>query len=143
LPADLRRGSEGEGDLQEVRSTSKSEVIQAYERYLEAFLGDDVAAIDALVQYPLAYIGDGKVSMLDQWPFQPSALRAAKGWHTSVDMAYEVVGISETKAHVVLKRCTRVRRDGSPIENVFVFYAWTRTESGWKMFALSDVTVPY
>ena len=121
---------------------SKAEVIAAYERYLQAFLADDLAAIDALVQYPLAYIGDGKVSMLDQWPFTPSALRAAKGWHTSIDMDFEVIGISETKAHLVLKRCTRVRRDGSPIEDVFAFYAWTRTAEGWKMFALSDVTVP-
>jgi hypothetical protein len=128
--------------LEAVGAMSKAEVIQAYERYLRAFLADDVAAIDALVQYPLAYIGDGRVSILDQWPFQPSALRAAKGWHTSIDMAYEVVGISETKAHVVLKRGVRVRRDGSPIENVFAFYAWTRTDDGWKMFALSDVTVP-
>jgi hypothetical protein len=122
---------------------SKAEVIAAYERYLKAFLADDLAAIDALVQYPLAYIGDGKVSMLDQWPFKPSTLRAAKGWHTSIDMAYEVIGISESKAHLVLKRCTRVRRDGSSIEDVFAFYAWTRTAEGWKMFALSDLTVPY
>ena len=122
---------------------SKAEVIAAYERYLQAFLADDLAAIDALAQYPLAYIGDGKVSMLDQWPFKPSALRAVKRWHTSTDMAYEVIGISETKAHLVLKRCTRVRRDGSPIEDVFAFYAWTRTAEGWKMFALSDVTVPH
>jgi hypothetical protein len=122
---------------------SRAEVIEAYERYLAAFLADDLAAIDALVQYPLAYIGDGKVSMLDQWPFKPSTLRRLKSWHTSIDMAYEVIGISETKAHLVLKRCTRVRRDGSPIEGVFAFYAWTRTAEGWKMFALSDVTVPY
>jgi hypothetical protein len=122
---------------------SKADVIQAYERYLKAFLADDLAAIDALVQYPLAYIGDGKVSILDRWPFKPSTLRQAKGWHTSIDMAYEVIGISATKAHVVLKRCTRVRRDGSPIEDICAFYAWTRTADGWKMFALSDVTVPY
>ena len=122
---------------------SQAEVIQAYERYLKAFLADDLAAIDALVQYPLAYIGEGKVSMLDRWPFKPSTLRQAKGWHTSIDMAYEVIGISETKAHLVLKRCTRVRRDGSPIEDICAFYAWTRTADGWKMFALSDVTVPY
>jgi hypothetical protein len=122
---------------------SEAEVIRAYERYLEAFLADDVAAIDALVQYPLAYIGDGKVSMLDEYPIKPSALMAAKAWHTSIDMAYEVIGVSETKAHVVLKRCTRVRRDGSRIEDVFAFYAWTRTADGWKMFAVSDVTLPY
>ena len=122
---------------------SKAEVIQAYERYLQAFLADDLAAIDALVQYPLAYIGDGEVSLLDEYPIKPSALMAAKGWHTSVDMEYEVVGISATKAHLILKRGTRVRRDGSPIEEVCAFYAWTRTDQGWKMFAVSDVTVPY
>lgn len=122
---------------------SKAEVIQAYERYVEAFLADDIVAIDALVQYPLAYIGDGEVRMLDEYPIKPSALMAAKAWHTSIDMAYEVIGLSETKAHLVLKRCTRVRRDGSPIEDVCAFYAWTRTRDGWKMFAVSDVTVPY
>jgi hypothetical protein len=122
---------------------SRADVIQAYERYLQAFLADDIATINALVQYPLAYIGDGKVSMLDEFPIKPSALMAAKGWHTSLDMAFEVIGMSATKAHLVLKRGTRVRRDGSPIEEVFAFYAWTKTSHGWKMFAVSDVTVPY
>jgi hypothetical protein len=121
---------------------SQAEVIQAYERYLQAFVADDIAAIDALVQYPLAYIGDGKVSLLNQYPIRPSSLIPAKDWHTSIDMEYEVIGLSETKAHLVLKRCTRVRRDGSPIEDVYAFYAWTRTDDGWKMFAVSDVTVP-
>ena len=122
---------------------STAEVVRAYERYLEAFLADDIATIDSLVQYPLAYIGDGKVSMLDEYPIKPSALMAAKDWHTSIDMEYEVIGIGETKAHLILKRGTRVRRDGSPIEQVFAFYAWTKTADGWKMFAVSDVTVPY
>jgi hypothetical protein len=122
---------------------SRADVIQAYERYLQAFLADDIDTINALVQYPLAYIGDGNVSMLDEFPIKPSALMAAKGWHTSLDMAFEVIGVSATKAHLVLKRGTRVRRDGSPIEEVFAFYAWTKTAHGWKMFAVSDVTVPY
>ena len=50
---------------------SKAEVVQAYERYLQAFLADDIATIDSLVQYPLAYIGGGKVSMLDEYPISP------------------------------------------------------------------------
>jgi hypothetical protein len=120
----------------------EAEVIQTYERYLRAFLADDIATIDALVQYPLAYIGDGKVVMLNEYPIKPSALMAAKAWHTSVDMDYEVIGVSATKAHLILKRGTRVRRDGSPIEDVCAFYAWTKTADGWKMFAVSDVTVP-
>jgi hypothetical protein len=122
---------------------SKAEVLEAYERYLKAFLADDIATIDGLVRYPLAYIGDGEVSMLDEYPIKPSALMAAKAWHTSIDMEYEVVGISATKAHLILKRGTRVRRDGSPIEDVHAFYAWTRTPEGWKIFAVSDVTSSY
>jgi hypothetical protein len=122
---------------------NEGQVIRAYERYLQAFLADDIAAIDALVQYPLAYIGDGKVTLFDQFPIKPSVLIAAKGWHTSIGIEYEVIGVSETKAHLILKCCTRVRRDGSPIEQVFAFYAWTRTDDGWKMFAVSDVTLPY
>jgi hypothetical protein len=26
--------------------------------------------------------------------------------------------------------------------DVYAFYAWTKTDDGWKMFAVSDVTVP-
>jgi hypothetical protein len=65
---------------------------------------------------------------------------AANAWHTSIDMEYEVFGISSTKAHLILKRGTRVRRDGSPIEDVHAFFAWTRTPEGWKIFAVSVVT---
>lgn len=122
---------------------SKADVIHAYERYLQAFLADDIGTINELVQYPLAYIGDGDVRMLTEFPIQPAALMAAKAWHTSIDMAYEVIGVSETKAHLILKHGTRVRQDGSRIEEVFAFYAWTKTEDGWKMFAISDITVPY
>jgi hypothetical protein len=34
-----------------------------------------------------------------------------------------------------------MRADGSPIETVSAFYALTRTSSGWKFFAFSDITV--
>jgi hypothetical protein len=54
-------------------------------------------------------------------------------------MQYEVVAVSATKAHLILRSGTRVRADGSPIEVVSGFYAWTKTTTGWKMFAISDV----
>ncbi len=42
-----------------------NEVIEAYQRYLNAFIADDMEAINALVSYPLAYIGEGVVTMFD------------------------------------------------------------------------------
>ena len=113
-----------------------------YERYLSSFVDDDLAGIDAVVSYPLAHIGDGAVRLYDTFPIDPGELRRAKAWHTTVNSEYEVVAVSPTKAHVVLRRAERVRADGSLIETVSAFYAFTRTDAGWKLYAISDVLNP-
>jgi hypothetical protein len=46
-----------------------------------------------------------------------------------------------TKAHVVLPNVKRWRKDGSLIEIVSAFYAFTKTPEGWKMFAISGISV--
>jgi len=98
--------------------------------------------IDKLMQYPLAHVGNGKTTLLDTYPVKPAELMAAKQWHDSKDIAYEVVFASADKAHLILRQANRVRMDGSPIETVSVFYALTRTASGWKLFAVSDIIIP-
>ena len=121
--------------------TEKDAVVAAYRAYIRAFLDNDMEAIDRLVRYPLAYVGAGKTVMLDSFPVKPADLMAEKQWHSSADTDFEVVGISADKAHVILPRARRLRADGSLIETVSAFYAFTRTDDGWKMFAVSDVTV--
>lgn len=118
------------------------EITVAYQDYLQAFRDDDMETINSLVSYPLAYIGEGVVTMLNEFPIRPSALMHQTGWYDTLHMTYEVVGITETKAHLVLRSGTRVRQDGSPIEDIAAFYAWTKTAEGWKMFAVSDVRIP-
>ena len=125
-----------------LKDTLASEVLNSYQRYLDAFMADDMDALNALVSYPLAYIGEGSVKMLNEFPIRPSTLRAQTGWHETVNTKYEVVGITERKAHLVLKSGTRVRQDGSAIEEICAFYAWTKTAEGWKIFALSGISVP-
>jgi hypothetical protein len=119
----------------------RDEVLTVYTAYLTAFRANDVAAIDRLIQYPLAYIGDGKATLVDTYPVQPTDL-LAKGWHDTKDYSYEVVFASADKAHLILRQGTRMRANDSPIETVSAFYALTRTSSGWKFFAFSDITVP-
>jgi hypothetical protein len=119
--------------------TPADEVRMTYERYLSAFVDNDIAGIDAVVSYPLAHIGVGDVRLHDSFPIDPRALKAAKDWHTTVNSRYEVVAISPVKAHVVLYHGDRLRPDGSLIETVSAFYAFTRTGDGWKMYAISDV----
>ncbi len=121
---------------------TKNEVIAAYTAYLTAFRANDVQAIDKLIQYPLAYIGNGQTTLVKAYPIKPAELMAAKQWHDTKDFTFEVVFASADKAHLILRQATRVRADGSSIETISAFYALTRTPSGWKFFALSDITIP-
>ena len=99
----------------------KNQVIEAYRAYLGAFRANDLEALDALVRYPVAYIGEGTVEMLESYPIKPAEMIASKQWHSTADAEFEVVGLSPTKAHVVLPRARRLRADGSLIETVSAF----------------------
>ena len=113
-----------------------------YEAYLTAFNKDDIDTINSLVAWPLSYIGDGKVTSLDQFPVKPSELKESMGWDRSEGFEIDVVAVTETKAHVLMRNTRRLRKDGSLIEEASAFYAFIRTGDGWKMFALSDVRMP-
>ncbi len=120
----------------------RDEVLATYAAYLKAFLSNDVQTLDTMMQYPLAHIGNGKVRMYDAFPFNPAEVMASKQMVNTIDTDYEVVAITAKKAHLILRSGTRVKADGTPIETVSAFYALTRTDTGWKFFALSDITIP-
>ena len=50
---------------------ARGEVLAAYAAYLTAFRANDVDALDRLMLYPLAYIGDGGATLVDTCPFNP------------------------------------------------------------------------
>lgn len=118
------------------------EVTTTYEAYLRAFRAGDIGKIDALVKYPIAFIDDGMVRLENSFPINPAELMAKKGWTSTIDADFDVVGVSSTKAHVVLRRAKRLRKDGSVIETISAFYAFTNTPNGWKLFAISGITIP-
>ena len=96
---------------------AKDEVLAAYAAYVTAFRANDIQAIDKLMQYPLAHIGNDQTTLLDAYPIKPAEMRAAKQWHDTRDIAHEVVFASADKAHLILRQATRVRADGSPIDH--------------------------
>ena len=123
-------------------SAERARLLSAYQRYLDAFNASDIDAINRCIKYPLAYIGAGKVILLDQFPINPAEMRAAKGWDRSEGIEIDVVAIGDNKAHLVLRNARRVRQDGSLIEEATGFYAYTKEEGDWKMFAISDIVFP-
>jgi hypothetical protein len=125
-----------------VNTPIEDEVLATVTAYLAAFNANDIPAIDRLMHYPLAFLGNGTTALVDAYPGNPARLMATKGWHTTRDAVCEVVMASAAKAHVILRSAARVRADGSLIETVSAFYALTRTDAGWKIFAISSVVLP-
>src|SRR5690242_14070407 len=66
----------------------KAEVLSVYSAYMGAFLANDVATLNKLIQYPLTYIGKNHSAMMDTYPAE---LRATKRWHDTLGMDQEVV----------------------------------------------------
>ena len=98
--------------------------------------------INNCVAYPLAYIGADSVKMLDKFPIDPKECKRETGWSTSNAFEIDIVAVSDKKAHVLMRNCRRLRDDGSLIEEATGFYAFKNTNSGWKMYAFSDITFP-
>ena len=115
-----------------------NEVLVAYEQYLAYFLDNDMDGINSLVKFPITYIADGESKSLDAFPVTPKEMMENKQWDTTIDTKTYVHVINSTKGHVISSG-TRIRKDKSVIEKYTVFYAFTKTDNGWKMYAISDV----
>lgn len=120
--------------------TLQQELTQIYlDFYVEGFKHNDIGLIDKIVQYPLTYIKNGKVISCSSYPIDPLKLKTELGWDHSENWQFSVVAVNETEAHLTAS-AQRCRKDGSVIEKVHGFYAFTKTNEGWRMFALADIT---
>ena len=117
---------------------NEKEVLKAYEQYLAYFLDNDMNGINSLVKFPITYIADGESKSLDAFPVTPKEMMENKQWDTNIDTETYVHGTNSTKGHVISSG-TIIRKDKSVIEKYTVFYAFTKTDNGWKIYAISDV----
>ena len=117
---------------------NEKEVLKAYEEYLAYFLDNDMDGVNSLVKFPITYIADGESKLLDAFPVTPKEMMENKQWDTTIDTETYVHGVNSKKGHVI--SCgTRIRKDKSVIEKYTAFYAFTKTDKGWKMYAVSSV----
>ena len=119
-------------------SDNEKDVLKVYEEYLAYFLDNDMDGINSLVKFPITYIADGESKSLDAFPVTLKEMMENKQWDTTIDTENYVHGTNSTEGHVISSG-TRIRKDKSVIEKYTVFYAFTKTDNGWKMYAISDV----
>ena len=117
---------------------NEKEVLKAYDKYLAYFLDNDMDGINSLVKFPITYIADGECKSLDAFPVKPKEMIENKQWDTTIDTETYVHGTNSSKGHVVSSG-TRIRKDKSVIEKYTAFYAFTKTNEGWKMYVISNV----
>ena len=116
----------------------EKEVLKAYEQYLAYFLDNDMDGINSLIKFPITYIAEGESKLLNTFPVTPKEMIENKNWDTTIDTETYVHGTNSTKGHVI-RSGTRIRKDKSVIKKYTVFCAFTKTDDGWKMYAISDV----
>ena len=117
---------------------NEKEVLKAYEEYLAYFLNNDMDGVNSLVKFPITSIADGETKLLDAFPVTPKEMMENKQWDTTIDIETYVHGVNSKKGHVISSG-TRIRKDKSVIEKYTAFYAFTKTDKGWKMYAVSSV----
>ena len=117
---------------------NEKEVLKAYGEYLAYFSDNDMDGVNSLVKFPFTNIADGESKLLDAFPVTPKEMMENKQWDTTIDTETYVHGVNSEKGHVISSG-TRIRKDKSVIEKYTVFYAFTKTNDGWKMYAISDI----
>ena len=117
---------------------NEKEVLKAYEEYLAYFLDNNMEGVNSLVKFPITSIADGESKLLDAFPVTPKEMMENKQWDTTIDTETYVHGVNSKKGHVISSG-TRIRKDKSVIEKYTAFYAFTKTDKGWKMYAVSSV----
>ena len=117
---------------------NEKEVLKAYEEYLAYFLNNDMDGVNSLVKFPITSIADGESKLLDAFPVTPKEMMENKQWDTTIDIETYVHGVNSKKGHVISSG-TRIRKDKSVIEKYTAFYAFTKTDKGWKMYAVSSI----
>ena len=121
-----------------MNDNNEKEVLKAYEEYLAYFLNNDMDGVNSLVKFPITSIADGESKLLDAFPVTPKEMMENKQWDTTIDTETYVHGVNSKKGHVISSG-TRIRKDKSVIEKYTAFYAFTKTDKGWKMYAVSSV----
>ena len=119
---------------------NEKEILETYEQYLAYFLDNDMDGINSLVKFPITYIADGESKLLDAFPVTPKEMMENKQWYTTIDTKTYVHGVNSEKGHIISSG-TRIRKDKSVIEKYTAFYGFTKTDEGWKMYAISSVTL--
>lgn len=116
------------------------EVVETLDKYIRIFETGNIDDVTPFVKFPMTYISENKLSILEDYPFDPARLREKIGFHRS-EASYQVLGLDENKAHVNIT-AIRYRTDDTAIEKIEAVYILLKIDTAWKIVLISGVRSP-
>ena len=116
------------------------ELFARHDEYIQAFLNNDFEAYKEMFASPVCVFKEEGFEVFDEIPNLVSSARD-DGWVRSEFTPYEVVSVSMTKAHLVIRSVTRYAENDRVLSRGSAMYIYNRIDGMWKISALSGLLV--
>ena len=124
-----------------VSETLAQELFARHEEYLQAFLNNDYETYKKIFASPVCvFMGDG-FEVFDEVPDLAGDAASGDGWVRSEFTPYEVIAVSETKAHLAIRNFSRYAENDRLLTSGSAMYIYNRIDGEWKISAISGILV--
>ncbi|MFL3003013.1 MAG: nuclear transport factor 2 family protein [Candidatus Poriferisodalaceae bacterium] len=124
-----------------VSETLAQELFARHEEYLQAFLNNDYETYKKIFASPVCvFMGDG-FEVFDEVPDLAGDAASGDGWVRSEFTPYEVIAVSETKAHLAIRNLSRYAENDRLLTSGSAMYIYNRIDGEWKISAISGILV--
>ena len=124
-----------------VSETLAQELFARHEEYLQAFLNNDYETYKKIFASPVCvFMGDG-FEVFDEVPDLAGDAASGDGWVRSEFTPYEVIAVSETKAHLAIRHFSRYAENDRLLTSGSAMYIYNRIDGEWKISAISGILV--
>ncbi len=117
------------------------ELFARHEEYQEAFLNNDYEAYKKIFASPVCVLMGDSFEVFDEVPNFAGDAASDDGWVRSEFTPYEVIAVSETKAHLAIRNFSRYAENDRLLTSGSAMYIYNRIDGEWKISAISAIFV--
>ena len=124
-----------------VSETLAQELFARHEEYLQAFLNNDYETYKKIFASPVCVFMGDSFEVFDEVPNFAGDAASDDGWVRSEFTPYEVIAVSETKAHLAIRNLSRYAENDRLLTSGSAMYIYNRIDGEWKISAISGILV--
>ena len=117
------------------------ELFARHEEYQKAFLNNDYEAYKEIFTSPVCVLMGDRFEVFDEVPNFAANAANADGWVRSEFTPYEVIAVSNTKAHLAIRNFSRYADNDQLLTSGSAMYIYNRIGGDWKISAISVIFI--